>query len=464
METEYKKIDKNISHTLLDLMIAFLLFSLTASSHFPTQPFHEWQKVIVNQEYKGPLVLDENDNNTIIVGAVFHDFTGDAITLGNVSNVYIKNCTIYNIDGNGIVLRSSKGTDRVTIDGCVIHDTTRNGIIAKQNIDEGIDHTRLVIKNNKLYKNGTDELDHSLYIQAQDANIQNNEITGSTGNGISIRSSGIVSGNKIRDTTKSCIRYFSDNVKGPSDTLLLENNTCLLSQPGSESPAFSLLLSDDSPPNWIVDQFIIRFNTIAVFTGQRDGIAVESDALRTKNIMVYGNIVINTKDALSTISNQYIDYYSSNYVSTDFLGFKDLKHPPYDLHLTPWSPAIGYANRETKFPVADADGHPRTAGHLDAGAYQLERTTSTTLVQSFAYSIEGLVLIGIIFLAGMGIKKWRESQSHQKEDSKTKMAHPNEWMSHFCFTFGYLAPRCWNTAITVRNRISMSNSRLARSI
>lgn len=408
MVTERKKIYRKALQFLLYLISAFLLLSSAASLHIPKQHFNGWKRIIINQDYQTPLVLDEGDDNTLIVDAVFHDFTGDAITLGNVSNVYIKNCVIYDIDGNGIVFRSTRKTDRVTIDSCVIHDTTKNGIIAKQNIEEGVDHTQLVIKNNKLYNNGTTELDHGLYIQAQDTKIENNEITNSAGNGISIRSSGIVSGNTIRDTQKSCIRYFSDNVRGPSNTLLIENNICTLSLPGSESPAFSLLLSDDAHPDWIVGKYIIRFNTIAVFTGQRAGIAVESDELKSKNIMVYGNIVINTEDPHSTINEQNIDYYSSNYVSTEFQGFKDVQHPPYDFHLKPWSPAIDYANHEAKFPTYDADGQPRTPGHLDAGAYQLTRNTSIFLMQNVSYLLEVLLLVGISLLGVRIIKNARK--------------------------------------------------------
>jgi hypothetical protein len=408
----YKKKPANWRVLKIVVFPLLLIFSLlTAGSPLPAQATGTWNKIIRGQEYRSPLVLDEGDDNTLIVGAVFHDFTGDAITLGNVSNVYIKNCEIYGIDGNGIVFRSTKKTDRVTIDGCVIHDTTRNGIIAKQNIPEGGIHTQLVIKNNRLYDNGTDELDHGMYIQSQDTKIENNDISGSTGNGISIRSSGIISGNKITDTQKSCIRYFSDNVRGPSNTLLIENNICQLSLPGAQSSAFSLLLADNTPPGWIVENFIIRFNTIAVFTGKRAGIAIESPELKLQNIQVYGNIVINTEDLQGTIQNENIDYFSSNYMSTQFQGFENIKHPPYDLHLTPWSPAIDFADRESNFPVYDADGQPRNPDHLDAGAYQLTRNASTYALQSLTYIIEALTLGGVLFLAIKGIQRLRQQKS-----------------------------------------------------
>jgi hypothetical protein len=258
-----------------------------------------------------------------------------------------------------------------------------------------------VIKNNKLYNNGSSELDHGLYILAQDTIIQNNEIYASAGNGISIRSSGIVRGNRIWDTRKSCIRYFSDNQTGSSNTLLIENNTCYLTQGGAESPAISLLWAMNTSPSWVVDNYIIRFNTIVVLTEQRIGIDVESDQFESKNIDVYGNIVINTQSVDATIRNNYIDYLSSNYVSTSLAGLVNPQTEPFDLHLTALSPAVNFANTETDFPLSDMDGLLRSNEHLDAGAYQLDRSR---------YSHPAGILIGagvtvLIFIVALIFKR-----------------------------------------------------------
>ena len=357
------------------LPYSILWLSLLLISGNPVQqyPPGRWDTIIENQVFRTPLTLEEGDDNVLIINSTFYNINEDAITLRNVSNVYIKNCDIHGISGNGIVLSSTGKTDNVTIDGCTIYDTTKNGIIAKQDHVERIDHTRLVIKNNTLYNNGSSELDHGLYVQAQDAIIQNNEIHESAGNGISIRSSGIVSGNKIWDTQKSCIRYFSDNETGPSNTLLIENNTCHLKLGGAESPAISLLWWEDASPSWIVDNYIIRFNTVVMFTGQRIGIRVESSQFAPKNINVYGNIVVNTQNIDATIHKDYIDYLSSNYISTSLDGFVNSQTEPFDFHLTAISPAVDHAKDETDFPLIDMDGMSRLIEHLDAGAYQLER-------------------------------------------------------------------------------------------
>lgn len=390
--------------SLSNLFFWLALLSIPArpSTQYPSG---EWDHIIENEEFTEPLVLGEGDDNTLIINSVFHDIDGDAIVLGNVSNVYIKNCTIYEVNGNGIVLRSMQATDKVTIDDCEIHDTTLNGVIAKQGPEEGVDHTRLIIKNNTLYSNGTNELDHALYILAQDSRIENNTIYKSTGNGISIRSSGIVTGNRIWDVDKSCIRYFSDNLKGPSNTLIIENNTCHLTEAGSESPGISLLLWEDAPLNWIVDNYIIRFNTVVMFIDQRTGIAVESDELDAKNISVYGNIVINTQNIQAAIHNEYIDYFSSNYISTNLTGFIDVQKPPYDFHLTAHSPAVEYANKELDFPTYDADGKLRSVGDLDAGAYQLTRNIFTLLSEwSTDTSLLLLIILAVISTGFISLK------------------------------------------------------------
>lgn len=360
------------------LPFSLLWLSLLPMSGEPIQqyPPGRWDIIIENQDFKTPLYLDVGDDNVLIIDSTFHDINEDAITLRNASNVYIKNCVIHGISGNGIVLSSTGNTDVVIIDGCTIYDTTENGILAKQNSVEGLEHGRLEIKNNTLYNNGSNELDHGLYVLAQDSIIQNNEIHGSAGNGISIRSSGVVSGNKIWDTQKSCIRYFGDNETGLSNTLLIENNVCRLARGGAQSPGISLLWWEDASPDWIVDNYIIRFNTIVVYTDQRMGIRVESGEFESKNIAVYGNIVINTQNMDSAIHSDYIDYLSGNYISTSLEGFVDAKGDPYDFHLTAMSPAVDYANNEADFPLLDMDGLYRSAEHVDAGAYQLERLDS----------------------------------------------------------------------------------------
>lgn len=380
-----------------------LAIFLISGSNFQENkyPPGNWDRIIENQDFTSPLTLDSGDDNILIIGSSFHDILGDAIVMRNVSNVYIKDCSIYNIQGNGIVLRSTGGTDKVTIEGCKIYDTQKNGIISKQNLDENVNHTNLVIKNNILYNNGTHPLNHGIYVQTQDAQVLNNEIYGSSGNGISIRSSGVVSGNKVWDSFKSCIRYFNDNVKGSSDVLFIENNVCYLTLGGKLSPAIGLLWTNDTPPEWAVAKYVIRFNTIVLYTSDRSGIVVESREFDEKKVEIYGNIVVNTKSEENAIDGFYADHLSGNYTSTSLDGFVSALTDPLDFHLTSKSPAVNFANTEEEFPSQDLDGLSRVKGSLDAGAYQFAGRDSGLQVETVGLSESDKLIKNIVIGSGI---------------------------------------------------------------
>jgi hypothetical protein len=333
-------------------------------------PPGHWENIIENQEFTETLNLDKGDDHTLIINAIFHDIDDNAINIRNVKDVYIKNCLIYDVGGDGIALRSSGGSQNVTIDGCTIYNTGRSGIIAKQRSDKGVNHTNLIIKNNTLYHNGETEHDHNVYVQATDSLIENNVMYGSSGNGISIRSSGIVRGNRIWDTQKSCIRYYNDHDPGPSNALYVENNICYQNIDGSSSAGINLTEAAPEYESWLVQNYYIRFNTVVLFTAKRYGFEVESTIFDPKHIELYGNLFINTEDISKTIKPQYVDYISSNYSSTSLKGFVNARKMPYDFQLTADSPARYYAATESRFPATDINGAARVAGYLDAGAHQ----------------------------------------------------------------------------------------------
>jgi len=374
-------------------------------------PPGQWDTVIENQEFTSTLDLDTGDDNTLIIGATFHDIEGHALRLRNVSNVYIKDCIIYDINGTGIALRSSGSTQNVTIDGCTIYNTRNSGITAGQRSENGVDHANLVIKNNTIYNVGGDEFSHGIYVQATDNLVENNAVHSTSGNGISVRSSGIIRNNTIWDTGKSCIRYYNDHAPGTSDALFIENNICYLTKSDlSDWPAISLLFAKDAPINWLVQNYYVRFNTVVLFTAERYGFEVESPEFDDKNIEVYGNLFVNTEDVSKTLNTQFVDYHSSNYTSTSLDGFVNSTDIPYDFHLTSTSPARYYASAESNFPFVDIDGDQRLAGRLDAGADQLiENITSAghrgpnkkRVWPEYLYLVGTLLVIAL----GMAIKK-----------------------------------------------------------
>ena len=340
-------------------------------------PPGEWKTIIENQVFTQTLYLDTGNDHTLIINATFRDIDGSGIMIRNVSDVYIKNCTIYNVKEDGIVLRSTGSTHDVTIDGCTIYNTGGSGILTKQNEEEGIDHSHLVIKNNTLHDIGTTEYNHGLYIFSTDSLIENNMVSGTTGNGISIRSSGVVRGNKVWDIQGSCIKYYSNHAPGVSNALYIENNTCYQTKAGSGDPGINLKRARETPETWLLQDYYIRFNTVVLRTGKRYGFAITSPEIEPKHVELYGNLFVNTQDIAKTLNPAYVDYLSSNYTSTSLEGFRDPNKSPYDFQLTADSPARYYASTEARFPWRDINGAIRVTGYLDAGAYQFSQPPLT---------------------------------------------------------------------------------------
>jgi hypothetical protein len=349
-------------------------FETTPPAQYPPG---EWKRVIENQLFTETLHLEAGDDHTLIINATFRDIDGSAIMLRNVSNVYIKNCLIQDVTEDGIVLRSTGSTDNVTIDGCTISNTGKSGILAKQNEEEDVDHSNLVIKNNTLSDIGLTEYDHGIYVFSTESLIENNLVSGTAGNGISIRTSGVVRGNKVWDTQESCIKYYSNHAPGVSNALYIENNSCYQTKAGSGDPGISLRRAREASETWLLQNYYIRFNSVILLTDERYGFAVTSPDFEAKNVELYGNLFINTQDSSKTFNPEYVDYSSSNYTSTSLDGFMNPNKSPYDFQLTANSPARYYASTEAHFPATDISGVMRAAGYLDAGAYQFSAPPTT---------------------------------------------------------------------------------------
>lgn len=284
-------------------------------------------------------------DGTIVENIIIHDTGGDGIVLRDVDNVTIRNCEIYNVS-EGIALSSLGNTKNITIENCNIHDTGRNGIIVKQH--PGYNQTGVIIRNNVITNTGTSSTSgayHGIYMQATDNTIAGNVIDTSTGNGVSIRSSGYVGNNRISNTAKSCIRYFSDNVTGATKKLQIENNLCV--NPAGDYPAISILWGGNAA---VVTDFQVRFNTII---GGLNSFQVQSSQFSSAQVAVYGNLF--TK-ALAT---NYIDYNAGNLLATEPFSA--------DYSLSAGNLAINYAASVRDWPAVDIDGVTRQS--IDAGAF-----------------------------------------------------------------------------------------------
>ena len=352
------------------ICFTFLFLHIHIYSCSPNQLIHnsygEWETIINNRSYTESLVLTVKNNNTYIEGVEFKNIKGNAIFLRNVTNVYIKDCIIHDIDGYGIVLSSNGSTDKITIDNCKIYNTSQSGIHSKQREEKNINHTNLLIKNNSIYNNGS----HNIYIQSTDSIIENNIFHSASSNAISIRSSGIIRGNQVWNANKACIRYWSDHNAGTSDKLQIENNVCYLLDPGKRTSAISLVWSEIVPPDWVVNNYTIRFNTVILLTDQIFGIEVESSNFNDKHIEVYGNLVINSKNITKTISPDYIDVFTGNVIATTLSWLFNVKDEPYDFRLVGDFAQLTFPRDVPDFPKFDIIGNQRNSEDLNAGAYQ----------------------------------------------------------------------------------------------
>ena len=201
----------------------------------------DFTRVLENFDQTTSLLLDGPEwDNTLVRNCRVHDTGGVGILVRNVRNVVIQNCEVWNVD-LGIQAGPTGGTEDITIDGNYVHDTQRTGIGASQRSADGVHQKNMRILNNRIENTGlgfTDGHAHPIYVQSQDFLIEGNVISESRdGNGISVRSSGIVRCNRvsgISSADKPALRYYSDHQTGPSNTLLIEHNQLTSDQMGIE--------------------------------------------------------------------------------------------------------------------------------------------------------------------------------------------------------------------------------------
>lgn len=379
------------------------LFHLIGIAIVPFFGFSQtWNNVIQNIDTTGTINLtDSSWNNTLIKNCTIHN-TGagnDGIFLRDVTNVRIENCVIYDIDGQGGIRFSisGKGADNVQIINNTLYNLQGNGINAPQRSQNSIplNQDNLEISGNTIYNSGlgsSNGLHHAIYCQAGDFKIMDNIIFGiRDGNGISVRSSGIISGNIVSGESKSnkpAVRYYSDHFTGNSDTLLIENNILYNDRSSANTLEvfdFAELYQNSSGGNHIVKNFNIRFNTIISLQSKKYALRISNDFKQNQySIIVNGNILINTDNLARCLSVPDNAVQTSNLLNDNLSYFKS-NISPYDFHITDNHNAYNYVeSNNTNFPLTDIDGEARVYGSLDAGADQYYSTTGiSTLKKSF---------------------------------------------------------------------------------
>lgn len=220
-------------------------------------------------------------NGAVVRNVTIRGVAGDGIFVKDVENLRIENCTITDVSGRGIKLSVQGSSRGVQILGNRIANTGLDGIIAGQRHARGIDHRQLVLRDNEVANTGllgSRGLTHGIYVQSSDFLIEGNRVINARdGNGISVRSSGVVRDNVVRGTGKSGIAYYSDHMRGPSDRLVIEGNH--VTEAGRRQRRDAIDLLGVPEPDLVVHYFIIRNNVVSGSRGSAIGIDRDYAAL-----------------------------------------------------------------------------------------------------------------------------------------------------------------------------------------
>lgn len=294
-------------------------------------------------------------DNLIIEDCVFD---GGGLNIGEADNILIRNCTFKNIDYNALSLGFIGPVNNIIVEGCTFEYIGFNAIDSHEEALDCIIRN-CTIKNVALSDVGAAmaQAHHGIYWKGKNVLIENNVIDGegqNFGNAISIRSSGIIRKNILKNSPKNGIMYYSNHPGG--DTLLIENNFLIYNQ-------YSITVNTLGKEEYHNENVIIRFNSMV----QEENLSIQiNDSFEnTTNFFVYGNIIVNpTQTYLS--SSFELDFVDKNLIALNDIGFVDINS---DLHIKGDSEANGFcADIEAPFPLDDIDGDLRNLSTLNAGA------------------------------------------------------------------------------------------------
>lgn len=344
--------------------LAGLLLVLLFASCGKEKPIAPAPGTIENQTFNTTVLIDGHDyDNTIIRNCIFENIVGDGLQIRDVDGLCVENCIFRNISEDAIRFRNSGSSNAVKIKDNEIYNIQENGILAPEG------HLNSLIEGNLIYNvalsNTSSQFGaphHGIYFQGIGVSILNNEIynvLNDQGNAISIRTSGIIAGNKLHQATDHGISYYSDHPSN-SGVLLIENN--FIYDNGKRAIN---LASNGNTANHIAAAEI-RFNTMISSTSSVIGI---NDKLTGTAVDLTANIAIRMDgSSLFVFSNQPYTT-NRNITANNDVGF--VSYAGRDLHLTNSSIARNHAAGITNFPAIDIDGDNRASATLDAGADEI---------------------------------------------------------------------------------------------
>lgn len=224
-----------------------------------------YDNVIENVTLNRTLRLEGDDwDNTIVRNVTIRNVDGNGILLRDVENVTFVNVTIVDVTGDGIKLSTRGSTSNVVIRDSEISRIGEDGINAGQRNGAGVDHPGLKIIGNAIddtgLNGGGEGVRHGIYVQSRDALIEGNRVSNSVdGNGISVRSSATVRDNEVDKSFGSGIAYFADHM-GAGGTLRIEDNTVSRSGYGEGRADIDLLSVPKQ--SYAVETIVVDDNTV----------------------------------------------------------------------------------------------------------------------------------------------------------------------------------------------------------
>lgn len=279
-------------------------------------PAGDWKWVYRNVSRNTQLLVANSQTlvlNSTVQGVVNTDTATNAILVLNAQHVYIKGSNVLDPQTNvGVTVN---GSCDVTVDGCtlsnhvrpstfhssflyihnsgnvtirntVIKDCDGNGIFTDGDASTGLVVDDCVINNTGRVPYSPTAPFHGIYSKAPDVTYTNNTISAcNDGSDISMRSTGVISGNFLFGAKHSLIAYWPDAKAGLSSALVISGNTLTqdaYNYVGSTSKAAIVGLNDNGNPNGIVGAYFQTFrienNQMLVGSG-----STGTDAMVTAN-------------------------------------------------------------------------------------------------------------------------------------------------------------------------------------